>query len=134
MTGGAAGCIVAGRLSEADPALSVLLIESGPNNYGEPAIVIPAFWLSHMDPRDKYIKSYQSSASPYLAGRDSLVPCGRVLGGGSSVNMALYSRPQRSELDAWNTPGWSADEILKYMKKVIRNTIRAEGNGETKEK
>lgn len=40
------------------------------------------------------------------------------LGGGSSVNMLLYSRPQRSELDAWNTPGWSADEILKYMNKV----------------
>lgn len=40
------------------------------------------------------------------------------LGGGSSVNMLLYSRPQRSELDAWNTPGWSSDEILKYMNKV----------------
>lgn len=32
--------------------------------------------------------------------------------------MLLYSRPQRSELDAWNTPGWSADEILKYINKV----------------
>lgn len=40
------------------------------------------------------------------------------LGGGSSVNMLLYSRPQRSELDAWNMPGWSADEVLKYMNKV----------------
>lgn len=34
------------------------------------------------------------------------------------MNMLLYSRPQRSELDAWNTPGWSADEVLNYMSKV----------------
>lgn len=34
------------------------------------------------------------------------------------MNMLLYSRPQRSELDAWNMPGWSADEVLKYMNKV----------------
>lgn len=45
------------------------------------------------------------------------------------MNMLLYSRPQRSELDAWNTPGWSVDEILKYMDKVCyrkkkRNTCQ----------
>lgn len=34
------------------------------------------------------------------------------------MNMLLYSRPQRSELDAWNMPGWSADEVLKCMNKV----------------
>ncbi|KAJ0120117.1 Alcohol oxidase [Diaporthe amygdali] len=116
--GGAAGCIVAGRLAEADPSLSVLVVESGPDNYGDPAVVVPAFWLSHMDPNDKFILPYKSSASSYLAGREVVVPTSRVLGGGSSVNMLLYSRPQRSELDAWGTPGWSADEILEYMNKL----------------
>lgn len=115
--GGAAGCIVAGRLAEADPSLSVLVIESGPDNYGDPSVVIPAFWLQHMDYNDKFILPYKSSASKHLAGREAVVPTSRVLGGGSSVNMLLYSRPQRSELDAWGTPGWSADEVLKYMNK-----------------
>lgn len=43
------------------------------------------------------------------------------------MNMLLYSRPQRSELDAWKTPGWSSDEILKYMNKVclpLQTTIK----------
>lgn len=39
----------------------------------------------------------------------------RVLGGGSSINTLIYSRPQRSEIDAWQKPGWSADEVLTYM-------------------
>ncbi|KAJ4409981.1 hypothetical protein N0V82_009349 [Gnomoniopsis sp. IMI 355080] len=116
--GGAAGCIVAGRLAEAARELSILLIESGPNNFGDPMVTIPAFWLSHTDPNDKYTWSYKATASHYLAGRESIVPAGRILGGGSSVNMLLYSRPQRSELDAWNMPGWSAEDILGYMKKV----------------
>lgn len=46
------------------------------------------------------------------------MPTSRVLGGGSSINTLIYSRPQRSELDAWRTPGWSADEVLTYMNKV----------------
>lgn len=78
-----------------------------------------------MDPNDKFILPYKSTASSYLAGREAVVPTSRVLGGGSSVNMLLYSRPQRSELDAWGTPGWSADEILGYMNKVrMAHTIK----------
>lgn len=96
----------------------MLVIESGPDNYQDPTVVVPAFWLSHLDPNDRLILPYKSDASKHLAGRELLVPTGRVLGGGSSVNMLLYSRPQRSELDAWDTPGWSADELLKYMNKV----------------
>lgn len=71
-----------------------------------------------MDPNDKFILPYKSTPSNHLAGREAIIPTSRVLGGGSSVNMLLYSRPQRSELDAWKTPGWSADEVLAYMNKV----------------
>ncbi|KAF3768163.1 alcohol dehydrogenase [Cryphonectria parasitica EP155] len=115
--GGAAGCVVAGRLAESDPKLAILVIESGPNNFGDPMVTVPAFWLSHTNPSDKYTWSYKASASQYLAGRESIIPAGRILGGGSSVNMLLYSRPQQSELDAWNTPGWSAKETLQYLNK-----------------
>lgn len=72
---------MAGRLAEADKDLSILLIESGPNNFGDPMVTVPAFWLSHMDPSDKYTWSYKASASPYLAGRESIVPAGRVVSG-----------------------------------------------------
>ncbi|KAK7754531.1 hypothetical protein SLS62_003551 [Diatrype stigma] len=116
--GGSAGCVVAGRLSEAAPDLSILLIESGPNNEGDPHVTYPAFFLNHMDPFGKYVKSYKSRKSIHLSGREPLVPTTRILGGGSSVNEMIYSRPQRSELDAWKMPGWSADELLPYMKKI----------------
>lgn len=42
--GGLAGCVVAGRLAEADPKLQILVIEQGPNNYGLPEVVYPALY------------------------------------------------------------------------------------------
>jgi choline dehydrogenase-like flavoprotein len=62
--------------------------------------------------------SYQGRPEAQLDGRASIVPAGSVLGGGSSINMLTYTRPQREDLDAWNMPGWSADEVLPYLKKV----------------
>jgi alcohol oxidase len=79
MIGGAAGCIVAGRLAESDPKLSILVIESGPNNFGDPMVTVPAFWLSHTDPNDKYTWSYKANASHYIAGRQLIVTAGRIV-------------------------------------------------------
>lgn len=56
--------------------------------------------------------------SPFLGDRAAVVPTAHVLGGGSSVNMLMYSRGQRSDFDSWGMPGWSADELLPYMRKV----------------
>jgi choline dehydrogenase-like flavoprotein len=41
-SGGTAACVVAGRLAEADPGLSILVIEQGPNNLDVPTVVHPA--------------------------------------------------------------------------------------------
>ena len=56
--------------------------------------------------------------SPYLGDRSAVVPTARILGGGSSVNMLMYSRGQRSDFDSWATPGWSTNDLLPFMKKV----------------
>jgi choline dehydrogenase-like flavoprotein len=55
--------------------------------------------------------------SPFLGDRLCVVPTAKVLGGGSAVNFLMYSRGQRSDFDSWGMPGWSADELLPYMKK-----------------
>ncbi|KAI1215196.1 putative alcohol oxidase [Annulohypoxylon truncatum] len=39
--------------------------------------------------------------------------------------MALYSRAQRSDYNSWGIPGWSADDLLPYMKKF--ETYRGPG-------
>src|SRR5258707_2258765 len=57
--GGAAGCILAGRLAAADPELCILVLEAGPPTYNNPAPRQPAHYLSHLPPG--------SATSPVLA-------------------------------------------------------------------
>ncbi|KAL9617154.1 MAG: hypothetical protein Q9160_008051 [Pyrenula sp. 1 TL-2023] len=116
--GGTAGCIVAARLSDAQPNLSVLVIEGGQNNYNVPNIVYPALCLSNILPTSKTALFYTASKETKLADREIVVPSGGTLGGGSSVNLMMYTRAQRQDFDSWQTPGWSAEEILPYLKKV----------------
>ncbi|TGJ77121.1 hypothetical protein E0Z10_g10757 [Xylaria hypoxylon] len=115
--GGTAGCIIASRLADADPDLSILVIEGGPNNRNEPLIVHPAFFFANLAPGTKTVDFYASNKSEFLANRELVVPAASVLGGGSSVNFSVYSRAQRTDFDSWSTPGWSADELLPYMRK-----------------
>lgn len=116
--GGTAACVVATRLSDADPNLSILVIEAGSNNYKNPTIETPFLFFSHLAPGSTTMSFHVGPKSPFLQDRSAVVPTARVLGGGSSVNMLMYSRGQRSDFDSWETPGWSAHELLPYMKKV----------------
>ncbi|RYP57265.1 hypothetical protein DL769_009591 [Monosporascus sp. CRB-8-3] len=116
--GGTTGCVIASRLSDADPSLSILLIEAGPNNYGDPTIVTPFLFISHLAPGSKTMSFHKGNKSKFLADREPIVPTARVLGGGSSVNMLMYSRGQRSDFDSWNVPGWSAEDLIPYMRKA----------------
>lgn len=74
-------------------------------------------------PDNKMTLFYPSNPSEHLAGRGPVIPAGGCLGGGSSINMCMYSRAQRSDFDDWDTPGWSADEMLIFMKKVGRTSL-----------
>ncbi|KAK7972580.1 GMC oxidoreductase [Apiospora saccharicola] len=110
----AGGCIIASRLVEADRGLSVLVIESGKNNYHEPRVLHPAFWPSHIAPGNEFTQFYQGPESDHMAGRRGFVPTAQVLGGGSSINTALYSRAVRSDFDSWNMSGWSTEDLEVY--------------------
>ncbi len=116
--GGTAACVIAGRLAEADPNLSILVVEQGPNNLDVPAIIHPALFMSGLLPTSNATLFYQSSAEKQLNNRELVVPSGGTLGGGSSINMMMYSRAQRSDFDSWNIPGWSANEMIPYLQKV----------------
>lgn len=118
MIGGLAGCVVAGRLAEADRNLSILLIEQGPESYGMPEVVHPALYPRNLFPSSKITLFWQTKKSQHLAGRSPIVPSGGTLGGGSAINWLVYTRAQRSDFDSWKTPGWSADELLPFLKKV----------------
>ncbi|RYP11398.1 hypothetical protein DL764_000052 [Monosporascus ibericus] len=116
--GGTAGCVIAGRLAEADPGLSILVIEGGRNNVDLPSVVYPGLFLQNIQPATRTALFYKGNKSRQLGDREPIVPSGGVLGGGSSINFMAYVRPQRSDYDSWNTPGWSTNELLPYMKKL----------------
>jgi alcohol oxidase len=110
---------VASRLAQADPTLSVLLIEGGENNANVPHVQLPALLLQHQLPGSRTAIFWQGNKSEYLAGRAPVVPTGGILGGGSSINLMLYSRAQGSDFDDLNMPGWSAKDVVPLMEKVL---------------
>lgn len=99
-------------------------MERGPNNLNDPTVTNPLFFIENIldlgepNPRMMF---YEGQAEESIGGRAMTVPAGSILGGGSSINMLTYTRPQRGEMDDWNMPGWSSDDVIPYMKKVSRD-------------
>ncbi|KAI1759523.1 GMC oxidoreductase [Hypoxylon sp. FL1150] len=116
--GGTAGCIVAGRLAEADPGLSILVVEGGPDNYDNPKVTIPGLYQANLLPDSETAIFYKSAKSKQLADKERIVPSGGTLGGGSSINFMMYARAQREDYDSWKTSGWTADDLWPYLKKL----------------
>ncbi|KAL2045883.1 hypothetical protein ABVK25_011986 [Lepraria finkii] len=116
--GGTAGCIVASRVAAADPSLSILVIESGPNNHNREDVINPSLCLDHFAPDASTAKTYLGKKSSAVANRNVPVATGAVLGGGSSINILQYIRGSRRDFDSWNTPGWSTNELLLYLKRI----------------
>lgn len=95
--GGAAGCVLAYRLS-AKPGLRVCLIEAGPRD-SHPFIAMPKGLAKVMaDP--KHIWAYASEPDDCTAGQSEVWVRGRVLGGSSSINGMMYVRGQPADFDA----------------------------------
>ncbi|PCG97883.1 Glucose-methanol-choline oxidoreductase [Penicillium occitanis (nom. inval.)] len=115
--GGTTGCVVAARLATADPGLCILVVEGGSNN-DMPTIAVPALCPANLVPSSTANIFYKTNKEKQLGDRELLVASGGVLGGGSSTNLMMYSRAQRSDFDSWNTPGWSADDMLPYLRKL----------------
>ncbi|KAI0629903.1 alcohol oxidase-like protein [Trametes polyzona] len=119
--GGTAGCVLAGRLAAADPLLSILVIEAGPTTRDDPLHTQPARYLYHLRPESHTVKFNVGRESASLGGRAPTVPCGQCLGGGSSVNFAMYTRAAASDYDDWATvygnKGWGSADLLPLLRK-----------------
>ncbi|KAH8988749.1 alcohol oxidase-like protein [Lactarius hatsudake] len=131
--GGAAACVIAGRLAAADANLRVLLLEAGSTTFNDPAHTQPLSFLSHLAPGSRTVRAHVSQPSAALGGRTTTVPCGQCLGGGGSVNFMMYTRPSASDYDDWETvyqnPGWGSRDLIPLLKKI--ETYQAPGGGPT---
>ncbi len=95
--GGAAGCVLAERLS-ADPRRRVLLIEAGPPDR-HPFIHMPRGIAKVLgDPR--YVWPFRASAGEGSNQPPATWVRGRTLGGSSSTNGMMYVRGQPADFDA----------------------------------
>ena len=124
VAGGACACVIAGRLAQADPTLSILIIEGGKNNLEDPMVRNPALYLTHLAPTSQSAIFYKAEPSKHLAGREAVIPCGGILGGGSSINFLMYTRAQGIDYDSWKTEGWDYKSVLPYLKKVRIHSVQ----------
>ena len=113
---GAAGCVLANRLS-VDPSVRVALLEAGGAD-SKMEIRIPAAFSKLF--KTSYDWNYTTAKQERMSGRELYWPRGRTLGGSSSINAQMWVRGHRADYDGWNLPGWSYAEVLPYFRRSER--------------
>ncbi len=109
--GGAAGCVLAERLS-ADPARKVLLLEAGPPD-NHPLIHMPR-GIGKILSNARYVWPFPAHAREGSNKPPAIWVRGKTLGGSSSVNGMMYVRSQPADFAALAEvagPGWGWDRI-----------------------
>ena len=118
--GGAAGCVLAGRLA-ADGRTSVLLLEAGPD-YPDPDNLPADIKFGHT----RFAEAQASKHNWALHGTiteeqgEIHVAQGKVIGGGSSINGQAMQRGFPDDFDSWAALGndeWSYEKVLPYFRK-----------------
>ncbi len=115
---GSAGSVVAARLAE-NPAVQVLLLEAGGSD--ELASVMePAQWPLNLGTERDW--GFMAEPNPQLNGRAIPMNMGKVLGGGSSINVMVWARGHRSD---WNhfaaeagDDSWNYESVLRIYRRI----------------
>ncbi len=121
--GGAAGSVLAARLSE-NPATAVCLVEAGGG--GNSILVRAPALVAAMLPGRPRINNwaYRTVPQPGLGGRRGYQPRGRALGGSTAINAMLYVRGHPRDYDEWadlGCDGWDWRSVLPWFRRAERN-------------
>jgi len=116
---GTSGCVVAARLA-ADPDTHVLLLEAGGTDDKE-SVMNPNHWPRTLGSELDW--GFVAEPNPNLNGRAIRYSMGKVLGGGSSINVSTWSRGHRVDWDFYASesgdPSWSYEAVLDLYRRRI---------------
>jgi choline dehydrogenase len=115
---GSSGSVVARRLAE-NPDVGVLLLEAGGSD-DVPSVTEAARWFENLGTERDW--NFLAQPNPHLKGRSLPLNMGKVLGGGSSINVMVWARGHKNDWDFFASesgdPAWSYESILNVYRRI----------------
>jgi choline dehydrogenase-like flavoprotein len=115
---GSSGSVIARRLAE-DPGVSVLLLEAGGTD-DLPCVTESALWYMNLGGPTDW--AFQAERNENLNGRALTLSMGRVLGGGSSINLMAWARGHKVDWDFFaaesGNDAWSYASALDVYRRI----------------
>jgi choline dehydrogenase len=115
---GSSGSVVARRLAE-NPDVSVLLLEAGGTD-DVPNVIEAIQWPTNLGSERDW--GFVDQPNPHLNGRSIPLNMGKVLGGGSSVNVMAWSRGHRNDWEFFASeagdPAWNYESVLNIYRRI----------------
>ncbi|HKW33358.1 MAG TPA: GMC family oxidoreductase N-terminal domain-containing protein [Candidatus Acidoferrum sp.] len=116
---GTSGSVVAARLAS-DLKTQVLLLEAGGSDETD-LVTNPNRWPATLGSEMDW--GFVAEPNPNLNGRAIRYSMGKILGGGSSINVSTWSRGHRADWDFYASesgdPSWSYEAILDLYRRRI---------------
>src|SRR3979490_3644915 len=115
---GSSGSVVARRLAE-NPDVSVLLLEAGGSD-DVPSVTEAARWFENLGSERDW--KFVAQPNPHLKERSMPLNMGKVLGGGSSINVMVWARGHKNDWDFFaaeaRDPAWSYESVLDIYRRI----------------
>jgi choline dehydrogenase len=115
---GSSGSVVARRLAE-NPEVNVLLLEAGGDD-DVASIREAASWPMNLGGEHDW--NFSAQPNPSINGRSLPLSMGKVLGGGSSINLMIWARGHKNDWDFFaeeaGDPAWNYESVLRIYRRI----------------
>jgi choline dehydrogenase len=115
---GSSGSVVARRLAE-NAEVSVLLLEAGGSD-DVPSVMEAGQWSLNLGSERDW--AFVGQPNPHLNGRSISLNMGKVLGGGSSINVMAWVRGHKNDWDFFaaeaRDAAWSYESVLNIYRRI----------------
>jgi choline dehydrogenase len=115
---GSSGSVVARRLAES-PEVRVLLLEAGGDD-DVPSVTMAGQWPLNLGTERDW--NFQSVPSDLVNGRALPMSMGKILGGGSSINVMIWARGHRADWEYFaaeaGDAAWGYDSVLDTYRRI----------------